>query len=173
MLDFVSLYDTSWNIEKEKQINSRKVGTDSHKTLADFITHGEYLTMRDDSESYKERWVYHDIVSDKYSALVHERSQVYTQEHVQRFSGRYLETLDKFSIEGVIAWSEQSSLTIIRALCPDFYVSFLRRENIGEVYLVDGKLTKANYYAFVLRQREEKKKSDSRSVPQLWHPLKW
>jgi len=158
LFEFVDLYDNKdWKNSKDDYENDNP----------DLITYGKYYTSKDDRDTYHDRWVYHDTVSNAYALLTHEREQFYTQEHVQRFSARYINLLHYYAkTHKITAWSEQSSISIITNLKPKWRVGQIAFGNIGQYEVIK----RINQTKFESIQSIE---NNSSNTIKLWHALKW
>lgn len=161
LYDFIHLYDNKdW----------KKQDDDYENNSPDLITYGKYYTSKNDHDSYHDRWVYHDTVSNEYSLLMHEREQFYTQEHMQRFSARYINLLHYYiKVHKITAWSEQFSISIITHLKPKWRVGYIAYENIGQ-YEVIKRISQTKFESM---QLIETNSTISKNQIKLWHALKW
>ena len=160
LLEFVSLYDQKdWKKENERY--------NYDNDCPDLITYGKYYTATADYKSYKDSWVYHDTVSNTYASIIHEREQFYTQEHIQRFSARYINLLHHYTrVNKITAWSEQESISIITHLKPKWRVGFIAFGNIGR-YEVISRISQENFESIEIIE------NNSTNPIKLWHALKW
>lgn len=157
LYEFVDLYDKK---------NWKKRNDEYENNNPDLITYGKYQTFY--HGTYYDRWVYHDTVSNAYALLTHETEQFYTQEHVQRFSARYLNLLHYYiKTHKITAWSEQSSISIITSLKPHWRVGYIEYGNIGQYEVIK----RINQTQFEKIQSIEN--NSSTNPIKLWHALKW
>jgi len=77
LLDFIKIYDLPL---RNLAVSSSQVDTNNKFSSFDFITYGEYFTMKQPNEIYEKRWVYHDVVSEEYARLIPELKQVHHHE---------------------------------------------------------------------------------------------
>eukprot|EP00756_Hemistasia_phaeocysticola_P051921 Hpha_TRINITY_DN270_c0_g1::TRINITY_DN270_c0_g1_i1::g.83714::m.83714 len=107
-------------------------------------------------------WPWKEAVSRGFRTVCPKLSdQLFSREHVQRLSGRLLAALERFSLDGVVAWSEMATPSLCRCLC--LKEGSLRTEHIGDKYAWNARLSELDF--------EERCSADSR--PMLYHALKW
>jgi len=160
LLEFVKLYDEKDWRKENKELNYEN-------DYPDLITYGKYYTAKDAYTNYYDSWVYHDTVSNTYASLIHEREQFYTQEHIQRFSARYINLLHHYTkINRITAWSEQESISIITHLKPKWRVGFIAFGNIGR-YEVISRISQEKFESIEMIEN-----NNTNSI-KLWHALKW